>query len=147
MGTGCALSDTVCLQAEQELVDSIILQRRNGSATSLGGNDRLRGYPQGRFNGGHMAFIGTEYRWNFVRESKEPLDLFVWKDIPTTLQLAFFVEAGTVSENSQQLWDDYRTSYGIGGRILSASGSVYRADLAMSDEGNEVIVFFYYPWK
>jgi outer membrane protein assembly factor BamA len=146
LNTGCAPTDTACLDAEQNLVDDFILQRTYGDATSLGGNDRLRGYPQGRFSGGHMAFIGAEYRWNFVRDAK-PFNFFIWKDVTSALQLALFAEAGTVAEKSGALWDDYRTSYGIGGRLISASGSVYRADFATSDEGSELIVFFYYPWK
>jgi hypothetical protein len=146
LNTDCDPADTACLQAEQELVDNTILQRTYGTATSLGGNDRLRGYPQGRFNGGHMAFIGAEYRWNFVRDAK-PFNFFIWKDVTSALQLALFAEAGKVAESPGALWDDYRSSYGIGGRLITASGSVYRADFATSDEGSEVIVFFYYPWK
>lgn len=146
LNTGCDPADTACLDAEQALVDDFILQRTHGNATSLGGNDRLRGYPQGRFNGGHMAFIGAEYRWNFVRDAK-PFNFFIWKDVTSALQLALFAEAGTVAESPGALWDDYRNSYGIGGRLITASGSVYRADFATSDEGSEMIVFFYYPWK
>lgn len=152
LNAGCDPTDPAdptyiaCLQAEQELVDAFILQRTNGSATSLGGNDRLRGYPQGRFNGGHMAFIGAEYRWNFVRDAK-PFNFFIWKDVATSLQLALFIESGTVAENAGELWDDQRTTYGLGGRLLTASGSAYRADFAFSDEGREAILFFHYPWK
>lgn len=93
-----------------------------------------------------MAFIGTEYRWNFVREAK-PFDYFIWKDITTGLQLAFFYEVGTVAETSSDLWKDYRNSYGVGGRLVAASGSVYRADVAFSEEGSQLSIFFFYPWK
>ncbi|MCW8917364.1 MAG: BamA/TamA family outer membrane protein [Gammaproteobacteria bacterium] len=145
LGFNCDPLDSSCLQAEQEIVDSFILQRSNGTATSLGGNDRLRSYPRGRFYGSHMAFLGVEYRMNFAREAK-PFNYFIWKDVTTSLQLAFFAETGTVAEASSGLWQEQRTSYGIGGRLLSASGSVYRADYAVGDEGSEVTLFFYYPW-
>lgn len=146
LGTGCAPLDTACLIAEQELVDSFIAARTYGTATSLGGDNRLRAYPRERFSGGHMAFAGAEYRWNFSRDAK-PFDYFIWKDVTTTLQLAFFYEAGTVAETTSDLWKEYRSSYGIGGRLVSASGSVYRADLAHGDEGNQFTIFFFYPWK
>lgn len=146
LGFNCDPLDSSCLQAEQEIVDTFILQRTHGTATSLGGNDRLRSYPRGRFNGSHMAFFGAEYRMNFARDAK-PFNYFIWKDVTTSLQLAFFAEVGTVAESTGGLWDEQRSSYGIGGRLLSASGSVYRADYAMGDEGSEITLFFYYPWK
>lgn len=146
LGLNCPPTDSVCITAEQELVNTFVAMRTNGTATHLGGENRLRGYPRGRFSGGQMAFVGTEYRWNFVREAK-PFDYFIWKDITTGLQLAFFYEVGTVEETSSDLWKDYRSSYGVGGRLVSASGSVYRADVAFSDEGSQLAIFFFYPWK
>jgi hypothetical protein len=146
LGFNCLPTDTACLQAEQELVDTFINQRSNGTATSLGGNNRLRSYPMSRFQGAHMAFIGAEYRMNFVRNAK-PFDYFIWKDVTTSLQLALFAEMGTVAEKHDELWQESRTSYGIGARMLTASGSVYRADYAMGDEGSEITLFFYYPWR
>ncbi|MDH5785555.1 MAG: outer membrane protein assembly factor [Chromatiales bacterium] len=146
LGFNCPPLDTACLQAEQELVDTFIDQRSNGTATSLGGNNRLRSYPMNRFQGAHMAYFGAEYRMNFISDA-EPFDYFIWKDVTTSVQLAFFAETATVAESRNNLWDERRTSYGIGARMLTASGSVYRADYAMGDEGNEVTLFFYYPWK
>jgi hypothetical protein len=51
-----------------------------------------------------------------------------------------------VSETSGSLWHETRYSYGAGLRLVAASGSVYRADLAYGSEGNEFTVFFFYPW-
>ena len=31
--------------------------------------------------------------------------------------------------------------------LITGSGQVYRADFATGDEGNEVTVFFFYPWQ
>ena len=142
----CAPTDTACLQSEQEIVDIIINQRSNGTATSVGGRDRLRSYPQGRFQGGHSAFIGAEYRWNFKQEVA-PFNYLFWKDVRTGVQIAFFAEMATVSESRDELWDETRQSYGTGLRLVAKSGAVYRADLAFGDEGTELVVFFFYPWN
>lgn len=145
LGFNCAPSDTACLQSEQELVDVLINQRNNGTASSLGGRERLRSYPQGRFQGGHSAFIGAEYRWNFKTEVS-PFNYLFWKDVRTGIQWAFFAEVGSVSETRDQIWDETRYSYGMGLRLVAKSGAVYRADVAFGDEGNELVVFFFYPW-
>lgn len=138
-------TDPICLQSEQELVDSFVNSATNGTSTSLGGLERLRSYPQSRFQGGHTGFLGVEYRWNLTDEAT-PFNYFFWKDVRTGKQIAFFAEAGSVSEKSSELWDEQRYTYGVGFRILAASGSVYRVDIASGDEGTEVAIFFYYPW-
>ncbi|MDH5712270.1 MAG: hypothetical protein OEZ15_11510, partial [Gammaproteobacteria bacterium] len=145
INANCAPADTVCLTTEQELVDNFISARKYGTAESLGGDLRLRSFPQGRYQGAHMAFLGVEYRWNFKQEAK-PFDYFIWKDVRTGLQLAFFAEIGTVSETSSQLWDETRESYGAGFRLIAASGAVYRFDIASGSEGTEQIIIFEYPW-
>jgi len=145
LGLNCAPTDVQCLQSEQKLVDTFINQRTNGTAQSLGGKERLRSYPQGRFNGGHSAFLGVEYRWNFKQEVV-PFNYLFWKDVRTGLQVAFFGEVGSVSETSTDLWHETRSSYGTGLRLVAASGAVYRADIAFGDEGSETTVFFFYPW-
>lgn len=145
LGFNCAPLDTACLQSEQKLVDAFINMRTNGTSASLGGKDRLRSYPQGRFNGGHTGFIGLEYRWNFKQEVK-PFDYLFWKDVRTGLQVAFFGEVGSVSEQYGDLWKQNRSSYGVGLRLVAASGAVYRADIANGLEGSELTMMFAYPW-
>jgi len=145
LGLNCDLLDTECLQSEQKLVDNFINHRTNGTSANLGGKERLRSYPQDRFKGGHSAYFGIEYRWNFKQETA-PFNYLFWKDVRTGLQVAFFGEIGSVSENSSDLWDDTRYSYGTGLRLVAASGAVYRADIANGDEGSELTVFFFYPW-
>jgi len=145
LGLNCDPSDTQCLESEQNLVDSFIKQRTNGTAAALGGKDRLRSYPEGRFHGGHSAFIGAEYRLNF-KQGVAPFNYLFWKDVRTGLQVALFGEVGSVSETPGELWQETRYSYGMGLRLVAASGSVYRADLAYGDEGSEFTVFFFYPW-
>jgi len=138
-------SDPACLEVEQQLIQNTINANTNGTATSLGGLSRLRSYPEGRFEGGRMAFVGVEYRWNIVDENT-PFNYLFWKDVRTGKQIAFFAEAGSVAETSATLWDEYRDSVGVGFRLVTASGSVYRADIAYGDEGSELSVFFFYPW-
>lgn len=138
-------TDPACLNVEQQLIQSTISANTNGTATSLGGLNRLRAYPQGRFQGGRMAFVGVEYRWNMVDENT-PFNYLFWKDVRTGKQIAFFAEAGSVAETSAELWDEYRNSVGVGFRLVTASGSVYRADIAYGDEGTETAIFFFYPW-
>jgi len=144
LGLNCG-ADPDCLTVQSQLVQNTINDRTNGSATSLGGLERLRSYPENRFQGGHMAFVGVEYRWNMADE-ETPFDYFIWKDVRTGKQIAFFAEVGTVAETSAEIWDETRSSVGVGFRLVTASGSVYRADIATGDEGSEIAVFFFYPW-
>ena len=144
LGLNCG-SDPTCLQTEQELVDSNINERTYGSASSLGGDSRLRAYPQGRYQGAHSAFLGAEYRWNITEEAT-PFDYFIWKDVRTAIQVAFFTSVGTVSETSANLWNETRYAYGAGLRLITGSGGVYRLDLASGNEGFQTTIIFNYPW-
>ncbi|MCZ6556664.1 MAG: hypothetical protein O7A69_02675, partial [SAR324 cluster bacterium] len=146
LGIVCLAGDTECDKALQEQIDTTVSQRTNGTAASLGGLERLRSYPQDRFQGAHTAFYGAEFRWNLTDEAT-PFDYLFWKDVRTGVQVAFFGESGTVSETRGELWDRSRESYGMGLRLITASGSVYRAEIAFGDEGGEVTVFFFYPWQ
>ncbi|MBN4054243.1 hypothetical protein JYT87_00875 [Nitrospira defluvii] len=146
LGLNCDAADTGCLRSEQEIVDSFINARKNGTSTFLGGEQRLRSYPESRFQGAHMAFIGVEFRWNITVEAT-PFDYFIWKDVRTGYQIAFFAELGTISETGSQLWKETRDSTGIGFRLIAASGAVYRADIATGKEGVEFTVIFEYPWE
>jgi len=145
LGFQCLVGDTACLQAEQELVDSFVAARKNGTATALGGENRLRSYPGNRYNGAHTQHFATELRWN-LSEEVHPFNFGIWKDIATGLQVAFFYESGSVAETVSELGEITRDSYGAGFRLVSASGYVYRADYAAGDEGEEMTVIFSYPW-
>lgn len=141
----CASGDQQCLVAEQRLIDRAIAANRFGTATSLGGAfGRLRAYPVGRFQGAHTVFYGAEFRWNLTDEST-PFDYFIWKDVRSNLQVAFFAETGSVAETRDEL-DKFKSSYGVGFRLISASGFVYRADIAAGDEGTEFVLIFGYPF-
>ena len=139
------------LTAEQqqfciEVVDNTIANNTYGSATSLGGFSYLRSYPQGRYTGAHTRFFGTELRWNLTEE-ETPFDIFIMKDIRTAFQLAGFYEIGSSADTRGELGDIWRESYGVGLRMVTASGVVFRADLAYGHEGFEPQIFIGYPWE
>lgn len=145
LGFNCAPLDQECLDTEQELVDTFIAQRKYGTAASLGGENRLRAYPRDRYSGAHSLYFGTELRWNFSRQVK-PFNYWIWKDIATGIQLALFYERGSVAEKKQDLGETWRSSYGAGLRLVSASGYVYRVDMATGKEGGTMAIIFDYPW-
>ncbi len=145
-GSACAPSDYTCLIAENQRVSNIITTNRYGTATPLGGMDRMRSYPDGRLSGAHAEFVGIELRSNFAQNAV-PFNYFIWQDVRTSIQLALFAEAGAVAETRDELWKETHTSFGIGVRMLTASGSIYRADWAAGDEEAAFSLFFYYPWR
>lgn len=138
------------LTAQQQLyctdaINLIIANNTYGSATSLGGFDRLRSYSQGRYRGAHTLFYGTEFRWNLTDEAK-PFDLFIMKDIRTSLQLAAFYEMGSTADLRDDVGNIWRESYGLGFRMVTASGVVFRGDVADGNDGVATAIFIGYPW-
>ncbi|MDH5561409.1 MAG: hypothetical protein OEY59_11220 [Deltaproteobacteria bacterium] len=119
--------------------------RKYGTSTSLGGDSRFRAYPQSRFIGAHTLYLSTEIRWNFSTEVT-PFNFWIWKDVSTGLQLAFFAERGSVADKKSDLTNNMRTTTGVGFRMVSASGYVYRIDLTNGDEGTQPSMIFNYPW-
>lgn len=136
-------------QQQQYCTDAVNLMVANnsyGSATSLGGFDRLRSYSQGRFRGAHTLFYGSEFRWNLTDESR-PFDFFIMKDIRTSLQLAAFYETGSTADLRDDVGKTWRNSYGIGLRMITASGVVFRGDIADGYDGFATAIFIGYPWE
>lgn len=147
LGLDCAAVPDESRRAEcRRYLDSLAAENANGTATSLGGYRRLRSYPEHRYRGAHIEFFGTEVRWNLTDEVK-PFDIYIMRDIRTAVQVAFFYEAGSVADTYGGVWSIVRQSYGSGLRIVTASGLVYRLDLAAGDEGWQPSVFFQYPWE
>ena len=143
-GLNCSTSTDP--QRCNEVIDTIIAQNTYGTASSLGGESRLRSYPVDRFSGAHTIFYGTEVRWTLTEEAR-PFDIFIAKDVRTVLQLAAFYETGSVSDTRDRLGDVFRSSYGAGFRVVTMSGIVLRADVASGREGIETTVIFGYPWE
>jgi len=147
MGLDCTtIADPVQKSKCENVINNTITANRYGTATSLGGRGRLRSYPEGRFKGAHTQFYGTEFRWNMTKE-RSPFDIWFMKDIRTGIQSAFFYERGSVAELTSDLWKNEHESYGFGIRMITASGLVYRLDLAHGDEGYETTMIINYPWE
>jgi len=140
--TGSEQDQADCLS----FVNNRVAENTFGSVGSLGGLSRLRSYPEDRFKGSHARFIGVEFRWNLIEETK-PFNYFFAKDIRTVIQLATFYERGAISDNKDELWNSMRESYGIGARLVTKSGLIFRADIATGDEGEELSIIFGFPWE
>ena len=108
------------------MVNNIIANNRYGTVDGIGGWRRLRSYPNDRYEAAHAVFYGTEIRWNLTEEFK-PFDIGIAKDIRTGLQLAFFWETASVADEKDKLGDIWKDSYGLGARMVTASGLVIRA--------------------
>lgn len=149
LGVNCS---TIADPAQQAFCDEVIANRvaenTYGTATTLGGFGRLRSFPQGRYKGSHTLFFGTEFRWNLTEE-RTPFDIFVMKDIRTAIQLALFYETGATSDTRSDVTQrqNMRDSYGVGLRIVTASGVVFRADVGHGDDGTNTAIFIGYPWE
>lgn len=147
---GINCSDTSLTAQEQqfctEVVNNMVANNTYGTATSLGGFGWLRSYSQGRYRGAHTRFYGSEVRWNVTDEST-PFDIFVMKDIRTAIQLAAFYELGSTADLRRDVGKTWRESYGIGIRMVTASGVVFRLDLASGQDGFAPAMFIGYPWE
>lgn len=143
-GYQCSFND--CPTAVQEQIETSYLYNTHGNARDLGGENALRSYPGGRFVGAHSRLVGAELRWNFKADRK-PIDLYFIRDIRTGVQVALFHEVGTVADSTHDIWNDTRSSSGIGVRFIMGSGFVYRFDYATGDEGEELTIFVSYPWE
>ena len=143
LGLPCAYAD--CGQDAKDLIDRMIVEREKGTAATLGGMDSLRSFAMDRFQGAHSRYFSTELRINFANKVR-PFDFWIWKDISTSIQWVTFYDVGTVAEEKSELWKQSANSLGTGIRMVTASGYVYRADVATGSEGPNVVMVFDYPW-
>ncbi len=132
-----------CQATEDRRIEDYIAANKYGTATSLGGANRLQAYDMNRFTAGHSAYQAIEYRMN-LSTVEAPINYYLVGGLKTVLQLAFFAERGTVSDDSSELDTNYKNSFGVGIRTI-ISNIVYRFDLAMGDEGIKPTLFFFYP--
>ena len=130
----------------ENLANAELASNTNGTSLSLGGGDRLRSLPEGRFQGAHTIYYAAEFRWNYSSTGGEKLDLFFIQDLVEELQVALFIEQGSISETKSELGKTVKTSVGSGFRFLSGSGNLYRADFATGEEGPAFSVIIQYPW-
>ena len=136
--TGCA--------AQISRAQNTIKANKNGTAHPLGGQDRLRSYPNGRYQAAHTQFYGSEFRWNF-NTSQDVIDLIVFSDVMKALQSTVFWEQGSVAEEKSDLGKINRSSYGTGIRLIGGSGNVYRFEASTGNEGSGILLIFQYPWS
>ena len=134
-----------CQQTENTLLDMLIAQNIHGQATALGGTQRLRSYPMGRYYAGQAVAYGTELRWNLTDENTE-VDWFIIRGLRTNIQLVFFADIGSVADSTGDLHKNMKTSVGTGLRILF-TGVTIRLDVATGDEGTEMQLMLDYPWS
>jgi hypothetical protein len=143
-GLDCSTSSDPA--ACQQVIDNMVANNKYGTATSLGGFSRLRGYPQGRYRGAHTEFFGTEVRWNLTDE-RTPFNIFIMKDVRTSVQIALFYEIGSTADQQSDLGKTTRDDFGLGLRVVTASGVVFRGDFGFGREGFSPAVFIGYPWE
>lgn len=134
-----------CVATEERLINNLIANNRHGTASPLGGTQRLRSFDNYRFYASQALSYGVEYRWNLTDEYT-PFNVYIAKGIRTGIQLAAFWERGMVAERSRDLLGDGRQSYGIGFRLI-LSGVIIRFDYAIGDEGAQTQIFITYPWS
>ena len=92
-----------------------------GRATALGGYERLRGYPEGRFFDEHTNFRGIELRYYFDSVVID-FDVIFAKGLLAEFQIAGFYEQGTVSSDlDEKFWSNFKDSYGLGIRLITGS--------------------------
>lgn len=87
---------------------------------SLGGGESLRGYDAFRFQGDKLLLMQAEYRWEVSRR----------------IELALFGDTGTVADHGERLAiNKMKSDAGIGFRLKSSRATLFRLDVARSNEG------------
>jgi hypothetical protein len=129
--------------------DSQVITHRPPSCfgATLGGLERMRGFPSARFNDKAAIYYGAELRliprWNPLGEIGwlKRLARIDW------IQLVGFAEAGRVAPhwNLSELHSDMKWSAGLGLRAF-VNGLIVRADVGVSREGGEVQMMVSHPF-
>jgi outer membrane protein assembly factor BamA len=115
--------------------------------SSLGGYDRMRAYPTGRFHDKAAVYYSAEMRFIPQTQPLRDLPLLNYFEIDWW-QLVPFIEAGRVSDeyDSDLFFKDLKVDAGIGLRLM-AFRAVVRLDWAVSDEGNSVWAMISQPFS
>ena len=86
----------------------------------IGGSSTLRGFALDRFYGKNIVFASLEYRYRLHPE----FQMFI-----------FFDEGQMFNQTSDLTWLNWKRNYGLGIKMLSKVGSLFRLDFGWSDEG------------
>ena len=116
-------------------------------ASSLGGYDRMRAYPSGRFIDKSAVYYAAELRLIPQTQPLRDLPLLNYFEIDWW-QLVPFIEAGRVNDeyNGDLFFKDLKVDGGIGLRFM-AYRAVVRLDWAVSDEGSSVWAMISQPFS
>jgi len=114
--------------------------------STLGGFDRLRAFPSGRFNDKSAVYYTAELRLIPRTRPLRNLKVLNYFEVDW-IQLVPFIEAGRVGPdyNSDLFVDDLRVTGGIDLRFM-AFRNVFRVGVAGSDEGAQVWAMFGQPF-
>ncbi len=113
----------------------------------LGGYDRLRGYPLGRFHDKSAVYYGAELRMTPRVNGLDELPILKYLEIDWW-QVVGFVEAGRVGPayNSDLYFEDLKWDLGFSFRVMTFRLPV-RLDWAFSDEGYAIWAMYGQPFS
>ena len=136
-------AETACKGIRKGFQDFKRTESGNSNATSLGGTQRLRSYPVGRFHDEYAFFFGLESRFYFM-ENTTPFNWIIEKGVFEAFQIALFQEFGQISpKNDSSLYSNFKSSSGLGFRIVFST-VILRMDYASGNEGDEKTIFIGY---
>lgn len=108
--------------------------------SSLGGQDSLRGYGDGRFYDNHRILINIEERIRMYR--------WLINGISLDIETAIFTDIGQVANSIQEIIspNDLRFVVGFGLRFVVRSQIVAAIDIGYGDEGSAIFAGLDYPF-
>lgn len=115
--------------------------------SELGGFDRMRAFPTGRFRDKSAVYYAAEMRFTPQFQEMRDWPIINYFDVDW-FQIVPFVEAGRVSEdyNADLFTKDLKWDAGIGLRAM-AFRAVVRLDFAVSEEGAAVVAMISQPFS
>jgi outer membrane protein assembly factor BamA len=139
-------SNTTTWKTESDNPNNVSHNPPPGYGSELGGYDRLRAFPSGRFRDKAAAYYAAELRLIPKLQPLRHLPLLKYFEIDWW-QVVPFVEAGRVGPeyNSDLFVKDLKWDAGVGIRLMAFRMPV-RLDFAVSDEGSSVWAMFGQPF-
>lgn len=92
----------------------------------LGGSHTLRAFDSQRFRGEKLALLQAEYRW----------------EASPAIELALFVDSGTLAARADDDLGSFKTDGGVGLRFKTHEAALLRLDLAWGGEGTKFLLRF-----